>query len=147
MNEEDRLLEQYKLFVDSALKVSQRRTETNKFFISILSALLAFLAFVFTKKICIGYERIVLLSFSILGLLLNSVWFINLMSYRKLNTAKFKIINDMEKQLPYPCFDKEWDELGRGESKDYKTLTSIEQLVPAIIAIPYLLLLIYAIAV
>ena len=146
MSEEDHLIEQYKIFVESADKVSDRRAETNKFFISILSALLAFLAFVFTKKISAGYEKIILISFSILGLLLNGIWFTNIMSYSKLNYAKFKIINDMEKRLAYRCFDKEWDELGRGKSKEYKTLTSIEKLVPIILGIPFLLLLIYSLA-
>jgi hypothetical protein len=52
MSEQDMLLSQYKMYVESANNVSNRRAETNKFFISILSALLAFLTFVLTKKIC-----------------------------------------------------------------------------------------------
>lgn len=143
MNDEDRILEQYKLYVEMADRVSARRTEANKFYISILSALLAFLAFVIGKNLCVGYEKLVMISFSILGLLLVGIWFLNVRAYRQLNTGKFKVIHELEKSLPFKCYDREWEILGRGEGKEYKTLTKLESYVPIIIGIPYMLLLIY----
>lgn len=113
MTEQDRLLEQYKLYVEMADRVSARRIEANSFFMSILSALLAIAAFVFTKSICPGYERLVLISFSVLGLLLNGAWFLNIRTYRQLNSGKFKVIHQMEEKLPFPCYDKEWQILGQ----------------------------------
>jgi hypothetical protein len=51
----------------------------------------------------------------------------------------------MEQHLPFPCYDKEWEILGEGkEGKKYLQLTRVEQYVPFILAIPYLLLLIYS---
>ena len=145
MTQEESILEQYKMYVEMADRVSARRAEANKFFITIISALLAFATFVFTKKICPGYEKLILVAFSVLGLLLNGVWFLNIRAYRQLNSAKFKVIHEMEKKLPFPCYDREWEILGRGKLKQYRTLTKIEAYIPAILSIPYLLLLLYSI--
>jgi len=51
----------------------------------------------------------------------------------------------MEQHLPFPCYDKEWEILGEGkEGKRYLPLTRVEQYVPFILTIPYLLLLVYS---
>jgi hypothetical protein len=82
---------------------------------------------------------------SILGLVLCIVWKININSYGQLNTGKFKVIHEMEAQLPFACYDREWEFLGAGQdSKKYLQLTKVEQYVPYLLAIPYLLLLVYA---
>ena len=145
MSEEDRLLEQYKLYVEMADRVSGRRLETNKFFISILSALLAFITFVLVRNLCPGYEDGIIACFSILGLLAVGLWFLNIRSYRQLNKGKFDIIHKMEEGLPFPCYKKEWEILGEGKSKGYRTLTRIEGYVPLVFGFPYLLLLLYSI--
>ena len=145
MNNQESIIEEYKLYVEMADRVSARRADTNKFYVSLLSALLAFIAFVYGKKICAGYEDVVLFSFSILGLLLNGVWFLNISTYRKLNSGKFKVIHQMEKKLPFACYDREWEILKKAGPKEYKTLTAVEKYVPLILSIPFLLLLIYSI--
>jgi hypothetical protein len=51
----------------------------------------------------------------------------------------------MEQSLPFPCYDKEWEILKKEkEGKTYLQLTRVEQYVPIILAIPYILLLIYS---
>jgi len=145
MSDADRILEQYKLYVEMTDRVTARRIETNKFFISIISALIAFVTFLLTMGICPGYEKLVLVFFSILGLFLVGVWLLNINTYRQLNSGKFKVIHEIEKKLPFPCYDREWKLLGRGKSKEYKTLTKIERFVPLILSIPYFLLLLYSI--
>ena len=80
---------------------------------------------------------------ALLGVALCALWNINIRSYRQLNTAKFKIIHEFEQQLPLAMYDREWEVLGKGEdSKKYLQLTRVEQMVPFLFAIPYLLLLI-----
>lgn len=70
---------------------------------------------------------------------LSFIWFLNIKSYRTLNTAKFEIINDLERQLPYPRYAKEWNLLrpASGSAK-YLQLTRIEQLVPVVIILLFL---------
>lgn len=141
----EHLLEQYKLYVEMADRISNRRGQTNRFYISLLSGLLALLSIVVGRHIFSDFQTVVFIIVAILGLALCILWNINIRSHRQLNSGKFKVIHEMEQHLPFPCYDKEWEILGEGKGgKKYLQLTRVEQYVPFILAIPYLLLLIYS---
>ena len=141
----EHLLEQYKLYVEMADRVSDRRERTNRFYISLLSVLLALLSIVFGRNILDEFQTVVFLTIGVLGLGLCVLWNINIRSYRQLNSGKFKVIHEMEQNLPFSCYDREWKILGEGkEAKTYLQLTRVEQYVPVILAVPYLLLFIYS---
>lgn len=143
------LLDQYKLYVEMADNISARRAQANQFYISVLSALLAVVALV--GKLSGSGEagrpelvNIAFLAVSVLGLVLCVVWFVNLMSYRQLNSGKFLVIHEMEARLPFPCYDREWELLKRGrEWGAYLPLTTVERYVPAIVAVPFVIVFIY----
>lgn len=139
------LLEEYKLYVQMADNVSNRRAQANAFFISVLSALLLFLSLSGEGK-PLGYTQdITYIAISILSFLLCYIWHLNIQSYKQLNSAKFKVIHEIEQHLPYPCFNKEWDFAGRGKAKEkYRLITHTEQYVPFIVAIPFLVILVYS---
>jgi hypothetical protein len=144
MNGEKNLLfEQYKLYVEMMDRTSGRRAETNKFYITLLSALLAFMTFVLRRQFYVQYEDLVIAVFSILGMILNWVWHSNIQSYKQLNSGKFKTIHQMESELPFECFKREWDIL---KATNYKQITKGEQTIPMIMVVPYILLLIYTVA-
>ncbi len=141
----EHLLEQYKLYVEMADRVSNRRAQTNRFYISLLSGLLALLSIVVGRNIFSDFQTIVFSVISVLGLTLCALWNINIRSYRQLNSGKFKVIHEMEQHLPFPCYDREWEILGEGkEGKKYLQFTRVEQYVSFILAIPYILLLLYS---
>lgn len=143
---QDHLIEQYKLYVEMADRVSTRRAQTNRFYISLLSGLLALLSIVVTREVFNGILSVIFVAVGILGIVLCFLWYINICAYRQLNSGKFKVIHEMEQRLPFPAYEREWVILGKGkESKKYLKLTRIEQCVPFALAIPYLLLLIYSI--
>jgi len=144
----DHLLEQYKLYVEMADRVSIRREQTNRFYVLLLSGLLAFFSIIIERYILLGWQNVLLLAVAIWGLLLCFTWYIHLRSYRQLNTGKFRVVHEMEQHLPFPCYNREWEILGRGrKAKKYLQLTRVEQYIPGILAIPYLLLLIYSICI
>jgi len=141
----EHLLEQYKLYVEMADRISNRRAQANRFYISLLSGLLALLSIVVSREIFSDFQTIAFMAVAILGLALCFLWNVNIRSYRQLNSGKFKVIHEMEQYLPFPCYDKEWMILGKGkESKTYLKLTRVEQYVPLILAVPYILLLVYS---
>ena len=141
----EHLLEQYKLYVEMADRISDRRERSNRFYISLLSALLALLSIIVGRNILNGLQTVVFMTIGILGLGLCSLWIINIRSYRQLNSGKFKVIHEMEQNLPFNCYDREWEILGEGkEPKSYLQLTRVEQYIPIILAIPYLLLFLYS---
>jgi hypothetical protein len=139
------LLEQYKLYVEMADRVSSRRVQTASFYTSILSALLALLSITSNKELFQGPQSFVLLTTAILGLCLCVAWSANINSYKQLNSLKFKVIHDMETHLPFPCYDMEWKILKEDKNRRrYFRLTAIEQYIPVILAVPYLCLLVYS---
>ena len=140
---QEHLLEQYKLFVEMADNVSARRAQTNSFYITVLSALLAVLS-LSAESFSSDVQNIAFLAVSILGLVLCYVWNVNIRSYRQLNSGKFKVIHEMEEKLPFACYDREWEILGAGEDNvKYLQLTRVEQIVPYLLGVPFLLLFLY----
>ena len=141
----EHLLEQYKLYVEMADRISARRGQTNKFYISLLSALLALISITVSRNLLDSFQIIIFFTIGILGLLLSILWSVNIRSYRQLNSGKFKVIHEMEQYLPFNCYDREWEILGRGkDARKYFQLTRIEQYIPFILGIPYLILFIYS---
>jgi len=138
------LLEQYKLYVEMADRVSARRTQTNAFYISLLGALLAVVSVSAALSPSSGsVYTLFVVAAGVLGVLLCLLWRVNIRSYRQLNAGKFKVIHDMEEHLPFPAYKKEWEILNRGdEPRKYLLLTTVEQWVPVALAVPYLMLLV-----
>lgn len=106
----DHLLEQYKLYVEMADRVSQRRDQANRFYVTFVSAIAGLLMVLARFGTLVNdIWPVVFLISGLLGMVLSFIWFLNIKSYRTLNTAKFQVINDLERQLPYPGYAKEWD--------------------------------------
>lgn len=58
-------------------------------------------------------------------------WYRLLRSYKDLNSAKFKVIHEIEAQLPLAPYDMEWEKVGKGQnSKLYLPFTHVEVLIP-----------------
>jgi len=149
-NYQEHLLEQYKLCVEMADRVSARRGQANTFYISLLSALLALLSLVIDKELFAGPSSILLCFTALIGLALCLTWSVNIASYRQLNSLKYQVINEMEPLLPFACFLREWEikqeKEERGEA-GYRQLTKVERYVPLIFATPYAMLLVYTLLV
>jgi hypothetical protein len=138
-------LEQYKLYVEMADRVSSRRVQIASLYTSILSALLALLSITSNKELFQGSQSVVLLTMSVLGLCLCLAWYININSYKQLNRLKFKVIHKMESHLPFPCYRMEWEILSNDtDLQKYFRLTAIEKYIPVILTTPYLCLFVYS---
>jgi len=81
-------LELYKLAVEMADRVSARRATANAFFLTVNTALLAFVS---------SGSLNLLWLVALAGIALSETWAILLKSYRDLNAAKFSVITEMEK--------------------------------------------------
>jgi hypothetical protein len=117
------LLEQYKLMVEMADRVSARRATANSFFVTVQSALVT--AFGFAKD-----DRWPL---AVAGIVIAVTWWLTLRSYRMLNSAKFEVICEVERQLPLAPYADEWAILKKEDGplrKRYAALSFVEQTVP-----------------
>ncbi len=139
---QDHLIEQYKLYVEMADRVSNKRIQANSFFLGFCTALLAAGAALYGK----GYRApggVVFITL-LATLLLCYTWWQQIKSYRQLNAAKFEVISLLEGHLPSAPYSAEWEILGGGRSpRRYRPLSSLEELVPLIFAILFVLLAIH----
>lgn len=120
------LLEQYKLYVEMADKISERRQSANSYFLTVNSALLAFIGYVTTKE-----TSDFLWLLGIAGMSLSYLWYRLVKSYRGLNSAKFIVVHAIEERLPLSPYAAEWQAIGSGKNpKLYKPVTHLETGVP-----------------
>ena len=135
-NYQSHLLEEYKLYVEMADRISQRRDQSNRFYAGLVSAIVALLVVMGRLGVSGSNWHLALLVAGLLGASLSVIWYINLGSYRALNSAKYRVINEMESQLPYAGYTDEWAYLrpAEGQAK-YFQLTRIERFVPLLVMV------------
>lgn len=122
------LLDQYKLYVEMADRISQRRATANTYFLSLNSAILAFVGYLSVKE---TGEHMWMLALG--GIALSGLWRVLIISYSNLNTAKFKVIHKIEKRLPISPYEAEWIAMGEGNDPTlYRPISHIEQGVPLV---------------
>lgn len=120
------LLDQYKLYVEMADRISQRRATANTYFLSLNTAILAFVGYLTAKD---SNEHLWMLSAG--GVALSLLWEALIISYRNLNTAKFKVIHMIESRLPISPYEAEWIAMEEGKNpKLYRPISHIERGVP-----------------
>lgn len=128
-------LDQYKLAVEMADRVSARRATANSFFVTVQSALVTAFGFAHGDR----------WPLAIAGVVVAGAWWLSLRSYRMLNAAKFEVITDMEKRLYAAPYGDEWAILARQEGplrKRYAALSFVEQTVPIAFLVLNLVLLV-----
>ncbi|MGW3071986.1 RipA family octameric membrane protein [Kitasatospora sp. NPDC001132] len=132
------VLEQYKLYVEMADRVSARRSLTNTFFLTVNAALLAGVGAVRGGAL----EGLPTWGLVVAGLVAVgqcAAWFLLIASYRQLNRAKYRVINALEQRLPARAYDAEWVELGDGKTiRRYLPLTLVELWIPVLFLLFYL---------
>ncbi|MFI7006829.1 hypothetical protein [Streptomyces sp. NPDC050145] len=132
------LIEQYKLCVEMADRVSARRNTANTFFLTVNSLLVTLLAAVLP-----GAESDIPVGALIVGLIVLLLmcvsWFALIRSYRQLNSAKWAVIGALEDRLPAYAYSRaEWGLLGGGSDwRKYLQLSYVEQWVPVGFAAAY----------
>jgi len=88
----DHRIEQYKLYLEMADRISTRRQTANSFFLTLNTALVALASY-----LSLGAEQkrwywLV----AVAGIALSYMWYRLVRSYKDLNTAKFKVIHEIE---------------------------------------------------
>lgn len=139
---QDHLLEQYKIFVDSSLKVSEKRISTGNYLLTVSSSLMTVFGIASTLNVGGRWLSII----PVAGFLVSLTWFSLIRAYKDLNTAKFKVIHELEDYLPVALFRYEWHACELGKGKTYKPITHLERWIPIIFALVYIALTAYSFA-
>ena len=135
--ERDMLMEQYKIYVEMADRISARRGLANTFFLTINTAVFATVG-LFWEHRPAGSPVLLVVPWAML-VVQCLAWFWILRSYRQLNTAKYAVIGAIEERLPAsPYWAAEWAALGQGNDPSrYWPVSHVEQWIPALFATGY----------
>ena len=120
------LLEQYKMYVQTADNVSARRVATSRYLLTLSAALVAVYGF----QLSISSQWYLTLLVPATGVAVSLLWYKIIKSHRDLNSVKFKIIHELEQHLPATLFTREWNMAGEGTNKSYTKVTDIERWIP-----------------
>lgn len=138
------LRDQYRLFVESSFHVSNWRIAANTLHLSLSSLLLAGFGWILVQD---PVPKPLIWTALPAGLLLAFNWFSVITHYKNLNTAKFKVIHEIEKKLAISPFDAEWKLVEEGQSrKQYWPVSHIERWLPLIFAGAELVIAIYGLS-
>ena len=119
-NSKSELLEIYKLHAELADRVSQRREAANRLHIGILSGL-GLAASIFIEAGITESVNFVFLAVGILGSVISASWWVVIRSYRQLNAGKFKALDELENEIAFPFFRREWEILcGYNRKAEYR---------------------------
>jgi len=134
------LFEQYKLYIESVEKTSDRRQHANNYFITINTALISLIALSFQIKILdsLPWMKSVL---ALVGIIICTVFWYLIRSYKQLNTGKFAVIHEIEENLPLALYKYEWEILGEGKDRNkYYPFSHIEFWIPCVFGLIYFIL-------
>jgi len=133
-------LEQYKIYLESIEKTSDRRQSANNYFLTANTVLVSILALSFQTdflKNIFWFKLFV----AIIGILFCIIFWFLIRAYKQLNTGKFNVLHKIESKLPLSLYDYEWEVLGEGKDKNkYYPFSHIELLIPWIFGIVYFVL-------
>ena len=140
------LLEIYKLHAELADRVSQRREGANRLYVSLLTGF--FTVIITLARFGTGEiltDTALLMGGGVLGCLLSLSWYLVIRSYRQLNTGKFAALQELEAQLGYAFFKREWELLERGKYRGkYWKLSVVASFLPVLFAVAFICMTMYA---
>lgn len=126
----DQILEQYKLYVEMADRIANRRHTTNSFFLTINTALIGIVGFVHNASVNSG-DGGFNWPITLAGIALNLLWFEIIKSYKNIAGIKWDLIAVIERRLSVRPYAAEWIAAGKGRNaKNYRPFTHIELWIP-----------------
>ena len=122
------LLEQYKLYVQSAENVSARRLASSQYLLTLNAALIALYGL---QSASFGTNYWALLV-PVIGIPVSLLWRSIIKSHADLNRLKFQLIHEFEQHLPSAPYKYEWFLAEKGQGKAYRTVTTLERRIPVL---------------
>ncbi len=130
------LLDQYKVYVQSAEQVSARRVAANRFMLTINAALVALYGLQ-SASFGQGYWTLLI---PVIGIPVSVLWYLIIKSHADLNRIKFDVIHELEQHLPAAMYRYEWTMAEEGQGKTYRAVTNLERCVPILFAVLHIAL-------
>lgn len=124
--EKKEIIDIWSQYTSNAEEVTNKRQNINALFITIQIAILGFV---------VSDLEVLGICLSLAGLLVSITWLFMIVSYKKLNSVKFEIINELEKNMDIKPYTEEWNRL---KTKRYIKLTTVEIACSCIFAVGFI---------
>ena len=125
------LLEQYKLYVQSAENVSARRVASSRYLLTLSVALVALYGF----QASTFDQNWWTLLIPPLGVGVSLSWYLIIRSHADLNRVKFDLIHELEQHLPAALYSMEWRMATVADGRSYRAVTTIERWIPILFGV------------
>ena len=130
------LLEQYKLYVQSAENVSARRAASSRYLLTLNAALVALYG-IQSASFDQSYWTLLV---PVIGIPVSLLWYLIIKSHSDLNRVKFEVIHEFEQHLPAAMYKHEWQLAEEGRGKAYRAVTTIERWIPILFGVLHVVL-------
>jgi hypothetical protein len=126
----------FELYLATAEKVTDRRALANSWMLSVNSAIVGLYGYLQSDKLAFGGDQkaVWLWSIPAAGAIVCIAWTVLLSSYRKLGSAKFAVIAELEADLPAAPFTRE-RQIYKKEGR--RSLSRVEILIPVCFVLLY----------
>ena len=136
MTQADPKLALFEIYLATAEKVSDRRATANSWMLSVNSAIVALYGYLQADKLAVnaGQKAVWLWAIPGAGIIVCVAWSALLESYRGLNGAKFKVLQQLEADLPDRPFTREQEAYRLAGRRG---LATVEKFVPVCFILLY----------
>lgn len=122
------LLEIYKIHAVAADDVSRRRDSANCMYFAASTAIVVIMGIALREGTAGILTLIVIMCLSVIGTLIQCAWINVIDAYRQLNDCKFEALREIENELAYPFYKREWDYMKQGQDPQvYNKMTATEK--------------------
>ncbi len=130
MKKDEIVLRQYEALIETTTQVTNWRQNANNFYLAVNTVILALAAFEY------GSSPMTSQIAGVMGIAVSALWYQKIAYFRALNSAKFRVINEMEGKLPSQPFTKEHTYFSENKRK---SATQLERWIPLIFGLAYLI--------
>lgn len=139
-DDQGQLFEQYKLYLEGASEISNRRQKANEYFLTVNTILVSLIVFV-SQYEQISDPKLIICFISLIGLMNSAITYFIIRSYKQINTVKFQVLHELEKSMPANLYAYEWEKLGKGSNrKKYWPFSHLELKIPLLFSAIYIVL-------
>jgi hypothetical protein len=102
------LIEQYKALVGDVGNIGTRYATANRFYLSIVSALIGVVAFTESGKLFEQVDLVLILVVAAFAIVICRLWIKTLQFYQGLFGVKLQLLGEMETNLAFPAYAREF---------------------------------------
>ena len=131
MDREELIFQEYKLYAEQKENFIDRNFQTNKFYM--ISFVAIIFAMIFTNNVVFMEKISAIMLFSLLGVSLCALWWMNVDSYNTLIKIKYSnVIEKLEEKLPIKPFTDEYKGIEEFRNKKIFMFSDIQKIIAVI---------------